>query len=69
MLVMQAVMAANAAEGLRAYHNMPHFSSPPLPTAKPQPVQLHTFKIKGIEIKARSKKDALKRYNHLKKRK
>ena len=29
--------------------------------------ELHTFTIKGIEIQAVSKKDAIKRYNHLKK--
>lgn len=65
---MQAVMAANAAEGLRMYDNKPNYPSPSLPKAKPPTIQLHTFIIKGVEIKARNKKDAIKRYNHLKKK-
>lgn len=67
MLVMQAAIAANTAEGLRVYDNKPSYP-PPLPLTKPKPIQLHTFKIKGVEIKARNKKDAIKRFNHLKKK-
>lgn len=41
--------------------------SVPSDKQKCQPKVLHEFVIKGIKIMAASKKDAIKKYNHLKK--
>lgn len=41
--------------------------SVPSDKQKCQPKVLHEFTIKGIKIMAASKKDAIKKYNHLKK--
>lgn len=69
MLAIQAATCAYASKGYRMYDRPQEFKTPPLSKIlKPQTVQLHKFNIKGVEIEARSRKDAIKRYNHLNKK-
>lgn len=69
MLAIQAATCAYASNGYRMYDRPQKFETLPLSKIlRPQPVQLHKFNIKGVEIEARSRKDAIKRYNHLKKK-
>lgn len=69
MLAIQAATCAYASNGYRMYDRPQEFKTPPLSQIlKPKPIQLHKFNIKGVRIEARSRKDAIKRYNHLKKK-
>lgn len=66
--LLATTMAFNSAYGDIFYTPTYKVKEVPLsPSDKYKLKELHTFTIKGIEIQASSKKDAIKKYNHLKK--
>jgi len=63
MTLAMAALASNAKNGFGTSHKEVKPNPP-----KNQPKKLHLFTVKGVEIEAYSKKDAIKRYNHRNKR-
>lgn len=52
---------------MKPYKPKDDYGSVPTDKQKYQPKAQHEFTVKGVKIMAASKKDAIKKYNHLKK--
>lgn len=71
MALMMAATAAYAQNDVFYSSSIPPLRKldiPPSDKQKCQPRVQHEFTIKGVKIMAASKKDAVKKYNHLKKK-
>ena len=71
MAVHMALLSATACHknpfGIEYYRRKDDYGSVPTNKQKCRPKEQHEFTIKGVNIMAASKKDAIKKFNHRKK--